>query len=113
MQARGDLKTLLTRLKLRRLAGDKAFELGTEYFTAGRVVSVTEHGGKLSGTVQGTEEYQVSLSVEGRALSFDCNCPMGVEGAFCRHCVAVGLAWLTGGVGPSRARKEADRKSVV
>ena len=106
MQARSDLKQLLTRLKLRRLAGEKAFERGAEYFAAGRVVSLTEHAGKLLGTVQGKEEYQVVLSLEGRAIAFDCSCPMGVEGAFCRHCAAVGLAWLGGGIEASSVRKE-------
>jgi uncharacterized Zn finger protein len=29
-------------------------------------------------------------------LDYSCDCPLGVDGAFCKHCVAVGLAWLEG-----------------
>lgn len=102
----GDLKQLLTRLKLRQLAGAKAFEHGADYFAAGQVVSVAEQDGKLTATVQGTDKYQVTLFADGNALASECNCPMGAEGAFCRHCVAVGLAWLANGAIEPRAKKK-------
>jgi uncharacterized Zn finger protein len=94
MLTSGTLKEILTRLKLRQLAGRKAFQLGVDYFDAGRVVSLAEHDGKLFATVQGTDKYGVTLYAEGNDLDFECTCPMGVEGAFCRHCVAAALAWL-------------------
>lgn len=101
-----NLKQLLTRLKLRQLAGPKCFERGSDYFAAGQVVSLTEQEGRLTATVQGTDKYRVTLFVDGNALGFECTCPMGADGAFCRHCVAVGLAWLADGAVPDQAKKK-------
>ena len=107
MRANGELKQLLTRLKLRQLAGSRTFEHGADYFAAGQVVSLAEQNGKLTATVQGTEEYHVTLFAEGDAIASDCTCPMGSEGAFCKHCVAVGLAWLANGSDIPRPDKPA------
>ena len=51
----------------------------------------------VKATVQGTRSYRVHLWVEDGELGYDCNCPIGYEGAFCKHCVAVGLAWHAAG----------------
>jgi uncharacterized Zn finger protein len=99
MPATGQLKTALTRDALRHLAGARSFERGEDYFAAGQVTSLVEHAGKLTATVQGTEDYRVTLSVRDGKLGFDCTCPMGADGAFCKHCVAVGLAWLANSAG--------------
>lgn len=95
MPANSKLQKSLTRLQLRRLAGAKAFELGSEYFFAYRVLDLSEDRGKVTGIVRGTTDYDVALFAEGDALAFDCTCPMGAEGGFCKHCVALGLAWLS------------------
>ena len=106
MPANSDLKRLLTRLKLRQIAGAKSFELGVEYFATGRVLSLAEHTGELTATVQGSDEYRVTLYVEGNSLASDCTCPMGAEGAFCKHCVAAGLAWIANGATLPRTGKQ-------
>jgi tetratricopeptide (TPR) repeat protein len=36
----------------------------------------------------------VQIWVEESDLGFECECTEGSEGAFCKHCVALGLAWL-------------------
>ena len=105
MPAPADLKQLLTRLKLRRLAGSKTFEHGADYFAAGHVTSLFERAGKLAATVQGTHEYHVLLFAEGDTLAFNCTCPMGEEGAVCKHCVAAGLAWLAHSTVTTRTKK--------
>jgi uncharacterized Zn finger protein len=48
----------------------------------------------LAATVEGTEDYRVKLMMGSSGLSFSCECPYADEGNFCKHCVAVGLAWL-------------------
>ncbi len=106
MPANAKLQSSLTRLKLRRLAGAKAFELGSEYFSADRVLDVSEDRGKVTGVVRGTMDYDVALFAEGDALAFDCTCPMGAEGGFCKHCVALGLAWLSGDGDAKPSRKQ-------
>ena len=94
MPATGDLKHVLTHQTLRKLAGPKSFERGAGYFTAGQVMSLVEHDGKLAGVVQGSDEYCVTLFADDDMLASECSCPMGMDAAFCKHCVAVGLAWL-------------------
>src|ERR1700730_18969358 len=44
--------------------------------------------------VQGAERYRVRLELAGGRLAGSCTCPVGRDGLFCKHCVAVGLAWL-------------------
>ena len=34
------------------------------------------------------------LQEEGDSVGYDCDCPVGQEGDFCKHCVATALAWL-------------------
>jgi uncharacterized Zn finger protein len=100
------LKHVLTRDALLRLAGARSFERGEDYFESGQVTSVVEHGGKLTAIVQGSEDYRVELSVRGGAIDYDCSCPMGGDGAFCKHCVAAGLAWLANSSENTATRKK-------
>jgi uncharacterized Zn finger protein len=94
MTAASGLKAVLTRTALKRLADARSFARGEDYFADGQVISLVEHAGKLTATVQGTEEYSVKISIRAGELDYNCSCPMGADGAFCKHCVAVGLAWL-------------------
>ena len=116
MPAPSDLKQVLTRQAIRQLAGSRSFERGEEYFDSGQVLTLVEHAGQLTATVQGTDAYRVVLSVEDGALDYACTCPVGVDGDFCKHCVAVGLAWLAGTArssGASRSRQPKAETPVV
>ncbi len=84
----------LNRRMLLELAGERSFERGEDYFDEERVRSLVEFEGMLAATVEGTEDYRVKLMVGSSGLSFSCDCPYADEGNFCKHCVAVGLAWL-------------------
>lgn len=53
-----------------------------------------ERGGVLLGVVAGAEDYRVSLGRLGDDLAGSCTCPVGRDGSFCKHVVALGLAWL-------------------
>jgi uncharacterized Zn finger protein len=96
------LSSLISRATLREIAGPTIFERGVNYFEDGLVASLTEQNEQISGKVRGTHQYRVKLWEEEGSLSYDCTCPMGFEGQFCKHCVAVGLAWLAGGASKSR-----------
>ena len=111
MPVTSDLKRVLTRQLLRQLAGAKSFERGEDYFDAGQVMSLVEHAGKLTATVQGTDEYRVTLFADGDSLASDCTCPMGADGAFCKHCVAVGLAWLAN-ASDATAKKNGEKSAT-
>ncbi|MEN8444074.1 MAG: DUF6880 family protein [Cyanobacteria bacterium J06555_13] len=76
------------------LAGDRYFQRGVGYFEQGRVHSLAQYEERITAEVHGTETYQVQLWLQDGDLLSRCNCPLGTEGAFCKHCVAVGLAWI-------------------
>ena len=89
------LRENLTRDAMLELAGETYFERGEGYHRGGHVHDLVEHAGVVVAKVAGTEDYRVRLWVED-GLDFSCNCPLGVDGEFCKHCVAAGLAWLEG-----------------
>jgi uncharacterized Zn finger protein len=86
--------TLLTADLLFRLAGQVTYLRGLAYANECRVEDLAIQDGVLVAHVRGTETYTVRLDTEKPGLSFDCTCPVGDEVRFCKHCVAVGLAWL-------------------
>lgn len=79
---------------LRRMAGERSYKLGQEYFESDCVSALAQYQGTLTARVQGTRTYRVKLVSSGGKLDYACSCPIGQEGAFCKHCVATGLAWL-------------------
>lgn len=82
-----------TEADLRAAAGERSFERGIEYLDA--VSNLEILGSKITASVSGTDEYIVVLNLGGQVpVSGSCDCPYGKEGFFCKHCVAVGLAYL-------------------
>jgi uncharacterized Zn finger protein len=88
---------LVTRETLRRLAGGRSFERGAEYAATGAVGALQWDESSIRAGVQGGERYRVRLELAGGALNGSCTCPVGRDRLFCKHCVAVGLAWLERG----------------
>jgi uncharacterized Zn finger protein len=86
----------LERRNLHRMAGAVSFERGEDYFLNGQVKALAEYEGTITAKVQGTRPYRIKLRIEEDALEYSCTCPMGADGEFCKHCVAVGLTWLEG-----------------
>ncbi len=96
------LDGLLTLQTLKRLGGEGSYGRGKSYFDGGRVVLLTRRKKRLGAQVRGTLTYRVELWAERGSLHFSCTCPVGEEGAFCKHCVAAGLAWLVPEGNPTR-----------
>ncbi len=90
------LQGVLTSDALLELAGDRYFERGMDYRDRGLVRALVEHEGTVAAKVLGRYEYRVRLRADGDELLHSCDCPLGMDGEFCKHCVAVGLAWLAG-----------------
>jgi uncharacterized Zn finger protein len=44
----------------------------------------------VTAKVKGTHTYTVKLREDDGELDYSCTCPKGDEGAFCKHCAAVG-----------------------
>lgn len=91
------LANLVTEAVLEELAGDRYFERGLAYFRHGAVGRLRASGKEISARVRGTRPYAVRLWIDRRELHWDCTCPLGRDGEFCKHLVATGLAWLAGG----------------
>jgi len=85
---------LITRASLEDIAGGTAFGRGEAYFSAGAVGRLRVTDDEVTARVEGTETYQVELRDDDGDLAYDCTCPRAADGFFCKHCVAVGLAWL-------------------
>lgn len=82
---------------LRSLGSDTSYERGMKYANDGRVGTVSQQGATVRATVAGREPYGVRLVLDGDALAGHCSCPMGAEGEFCKHCVALAIVWSAQG----------------
>ena len=100
------LGQILTRRCLRQMAGGRSFDRGLKYWAANRVAALDERQGTITAAVRGSRRYNVTLRAEDGGLAYDCTCPLGGDGVFCKHCVAAGLAWLA-------AARPADAAAVV
>jgi superfamily II DNA or RNA helicase len=85
------LASVLTASQLRSLADGLSYLRGATYWQEGRVESYTVVDDAVDGVVQGGDRYHVRLSTDSGMLTASCTCPVGV---FCKHAVAVGLAYL-------------------
>lgn len=88
------LDDLISRTTLESCAGAISFQRGEAYFSSGAVRRLRAAGDQITATVQGTQAYQAELRNQGGQLAGHCTCPRAADGYFCKHCVALGLAWL-------------------
>lgn len=88
------LEHLISRATLESLAGATSFQRGEAYFSSGAVRRLRNAGDQITATVQGTQAYRAELCKQGGQLAGQCSCPRAADGYFCKHCVALGLAWL-------------------
>lgn len=85
---------ILHRDAVAKLAGERAFARGQAYVREGRVLALLRHESSLTGRVRGETTYLVRLWVGESNLAYACTCPQGQESNFCKHAVAVALAWI-------------------
>jgi uncharacterized Zn finger protein len=96
------LQTVFSPGALVHLADLRSFERGAAYADAGRVKNLKITDEEASASVRGTRQYRVRLWLEKGAPEYSCPCPVGEEGLFCKHCVAVGLKLSEGDAPTSR-----------
>jgi uncharacterized Zn finger protein len=89
------LTDVLTLRAIQELADARTFARGMAYFHAGAVGLLDGDEYEARSIVQGTQRYRVRLAAtpDGE-LEYECDCPVGDEGSFCKHAVALGLSWL-------------------
>ena len=88
------LKALLTASRIRSLASAITIKRGQDYYARGRVQSLSSTFTGIRAFILGQRVYSVELNAIGKELDYDCTCPMGEQGDFCKHCVAVAIAFL-------------------
>jgi hypothetical protein len=88
------LTQAVTDAVIRRLAGEQAYQRGLDYFSHGHVESLKELDDGVHALVRGNQDYTVTLTADEGVLDYSCDCPVGGDGAFCKHCVAAALALL-------------------
>jgi uncharacterized Zn finger protein len=89
------LVDVLTLQVIRALADARTFARGMAYFHGGAVGLLDADEYEARASVQGTQRYRVRLgTAPDGELDYECDCPVGDEGTFCKHAVAVALSWL-------------------
>jgi uncharacterized Zn finger protein len=81
-----------TEADIRQAAGSRSFERGLGYL--GAVEDLEIGSTEITATVYGNSAYQVAVVFGDERLRGGCTCPQGLEGSFCKHCVAVALSVL-------------------
>lgn len=80
------------------IVGGKTFERGEQCFKSGRVLGVESAPGELCGVVKPLDParapYEVRIWVRDDGLAYQCTCPVGSSLQFCKHTVAIVLAYL-------------------
>mgnify|MGYP004667577171 CR=1 FL=1 len=85
---------VVTAGNLRSAAGSRSYSRGEDYFHSGAVHHLYCDGEQLTADVHGTHVYRTRIVNENGCLDGECSCPVGRDGAFCKHLVALGLAYL-------------------
>ena len=97
---------------IRRLAGAQSYQRGVDYFSHRHVESLEETVDGVRALVRGNQDYTVTLTTDDGVLDYSCDCPVGSDGAFCKHCVAAALAWLNRAV-PAKSPARRKTKEVT
>ena len=80
------------RRSVEAMADRRSFERGLLYAANGRVGKRTVTASTVKAKVRGSSSYRVSLSLDNHdEPAYDCSCPVGQEGRFCKHAVALAL----------------------
>lgn len=77
--------------RLRKLAGDKVFARGKDYFEDGQVEILIVEPKRVVAQVAGTEDYRTELKDSSKSIDGRCSCPAFMDWGFCKHMVAVAL----------------------
>lgn len=104
---------ILHRDIIRRLSSDRAFDQGVAYFEEGRIRDLTRQEGAIRASVKGASEYVVRIWVHQESLAYHCSCPQGQDRAFCKHAVALGLAWVARVAAPADTASRASVRRAL
>ncbi|HEX4755489.1 MAG TPA: SWIM zinc finger family protein, partial [Candidatus Dormibacteraeota bacterium] len=95
-RATTDVLADLTFERLSSLADARTIARGAAYATSGRVRNLRIAATSIVADVRGTARYRVRLGHDGGVPTGSCTCPVGTDGLFCKHCVAVAIVATDG-----------------
>jgi uncharacterized Zn finger protein len=101
-----EFRKAFARRPIEAMADRRSFDRGLLYAANGRVGKPAATESSVKAKVRGSSSYQVKLWLDDGQAAFDCSCPVGVEGRFCKHVVAVALV-VTNAVADPGQRAEA------
>jgi uncharacterized Zn finger protein len=96
-------------LEIEQLADPRSFTRGLAYERDGHVQIESHESDHVRAIVRGSMPYLVEMRRKDDTISWSCTCPMGEDGDFCKHCVAVGLAVAVEAAESKPSRKELRR----
>ena len=69
---------------------ERILERGYDYYRSGNVEDLNIQKNEITATVYGSEEYDVSILMDGREIEeMECTCPYAEDGNYCKHMAAV------------------------
>ena len=85
-------RNAFARRSVEAMADRRSFERGLLYAANGRVGKPAVTASSVKAKVRGSSSYQVKLLLDDEdEPAYDCSCPVGQEGKFCKHAVAVAV----------------------
>jgi len=73
--------------EIRKLCTESSFERGIEYFRQGSITGLEQFGNRITATVAGTNDYEVTIRIDKEGPEASCTCPYD-WGGYCKHIVA-------------------------
>src|SRR6516162_5048220 len=95
--AKDVIANILHRDTIATIVGARTFERGERVLEEGRVLGVESTRGQLKGTVRPSEPgrpYAARIWIREDGVAYECTCPHGSTGAFCKHAVAIALFYV-------------------
>jgi uncharacterized Zn finger protein len=113
MNVSNTLSRAINDAAIRRLADAQSYPRGLDYFSHGHVESLEDRDDGVRAVARGNQDYTVALVADDGVLDYSCDCPVGSDGAFCKHCVAAALAWLNREAGPAKSPRRSKPKEIT
>jgi uncharacterized Zn finger protein len=113
MNVSNSLSRAINDAVIRRLADAQSYPRGLDYFSHGHVESLEDREDGVRAIVRGNQDYTVTLVADDGVLDYSCDCPVGGDGAFCKHCVAAALAWLNREARPAKSPRRGKPKEIT
>ncbi len=85
----------LTAEQLERMCGERVYRAAWRYAKSAHMSDRMRVGASLQAKFHGTRGiYTTRLNLEGREMTFQCECPLAGSRDPCKHVIALGLAWI-------------------